>query len=147
GWILFKRGEYSNALPLLQESADKVPGSPEIQFHLGMVHYMLGEEAPARLALQKAADALKDFPQKQEAQRRLAVLAIPVGTANAAVRTELENYLRETPGDPAALMRLAQIQQRDGAVDQAVKTYEQLVADNPLYAPATHQLALLYGQL
>jgi tetratricopeptide (TPR) repeat protein len=147
GWILFKRGDYSSALPLLQEGAGKLPGSPEIQFHLGMAHYMLGEEGPARLALQKAADAAKDFPQKEEAQRRLTVLAIPVGTANAAVRTELENHLRETPDDPAALMRLAQIQQRDGALDQAVRTYEKLVADNPLYAPATHQLALLYGQL
>jgi tetratricopeptide (TPR) repeat protein len=46
-----------------------------------------------------------------------------------------------------ALTRLAEVQQRDGAVDQAVKTYEKVVADNPLYAPATRQLALLYGQL
>ena len=69
-----------------------------------------------------------------------------VGTANAGVRTELENYLRERPNDPAALVRLAELQQRDGAVDQAVKTYEKLIADNPLYAPATRQLALLYGQ-
>ena len=35
---------------------------PEIQFHVGMAHYMLGEEEPARLALQKAADASADFP-------------------------------------------------------------------------------------
>ena len=63
------------------------------------------------------------------------------------MRTELENYLRERPNDPAALVRLAELQQRDGAVDQAVKTYEKVVADNPLYAPATRQLALLYGQL
>ena len=63
------------------------------------------------------------------------------------VRTELENYLRKQPNDPAALVRLAELQQRDGAVDQAVKTYEKVVADNPLYAPATRQLALLYGQL
>ena len=62
------------------------------------------------------------------------------------LRTELENYLRERPNDPAALVRLAELQQRDGAVDQAVKTYEKVVADNPLYAPATRQLALLYGQ-
>ena len=65
----------------------------------------------------------------------------------AAVRTELENYLREQPNDPAALTRLAEIQQRDGAVDQAVKTYEKLIADDPHYAPATRRLALLYGQL
>jgi tetratricopeptide (TPR) repeat protein len=147
GWILFKRGEYSNALPVLQESAGKLPDSPEIQFHLGMAHYMLGEEEPARLALQKAVDAAKDFPEEQEARRLLTLLAIPVGAANATVRTELENYLRESPNDPAALMRLAEIQRHDGSVDQAVRTYEKLVADNPLYTPATHQLALLYGQL
>ena len=30
-------------------------------------------------------------------------------------------------------------------MDQAVKTYEKVIADNPLYAPALRQLALLYG--
>ena len=43
-------------------------------------------------------------------------------------------------------MRLAAIQERDGAIDQAVKTYEKVVAENPLFAPAMRQLALLYGQ-
>ena len=107
---------------------------------------MVGEEGPARVALQKAVDSPADFPGKDEARRRLTLLAIPVGTANAAVRSELENYLRATPNDPAALVRLAELQQRDGAIDQAVKTYEKVIADNPLYAPALRQLALLYGQ-
>ena len=44
GWILFKKGDYGNALRLLQESAGKLPDLPEIQFHVGMAHYMLGEE-------------------------------------------------------------------------------------------------------
>ena len=147
GWIMFKKGDYGNALRLLQESAGKLPDLPEVQFHVGMAHYMLGEEEPARLALQKAVDAPSDFPGKDEARQRLALLAIQVGAANAGVRTELENYLRQWPNDPAAMVRLAQVQERDGAVDQAVKTYEKVVADNPLYAPATRQLALLYGQL
>jgi tetratricopeptide (TPR) repeat protein len=146
-WILFKRGDYNGALPLLQESVAKLPNLPEIQFHLGMTYYMLGEEGPARDALQKAVDAPADFPAKDQARRRLALLAIPAGTANATVRTELENYLRESPNDPVALTRLAELQQREGAVDQAVKTYEKVVADNPSFAPAMHQLALLYGQL
>jgi tetratricopeptide (TPR) repeat protein len=146
-WILFKRGDYNGALPLLQESVAKLPNLPEIQFHLGMTYYMLGEEEPARVALQKAVDAPADFPAKDQARRRLTLLAIPAGTANATVRTELENYLRENPNDPVALTRLAEVQQREGAVDQAVKTYEKVVADNPSYAPAMRQLALLYGQL
>ena len=147
GWIMFKKGDYGNALRLLQESAGKLPDLPEAQFHVGMAHYMLGEEEPARLALQKAVDAPSDFPGKDEARQRLALLAVRVGAANGGVRTELENYLRQWPNDPAAMVRLAQVQERDGAVDQAVKTYEKVVADNPLYAPATRQLALLYGQL
>src|SRR5262245_16996145 len=147
GWILFKKGDYGPARRLLQESATKLPDQPEIQFHLGMAQYLLGEEEPARIALQKAADASADFPGKDEARQRLALLAIDAKTGNPGARTELENYLRKQPNDPAALMRLGEIQQRDGALDHAVKTYEKLVSDNPLYAPATRQLALLYGQL
>src|SRR5262249_28981097 len=147
GWILFKRGDYNGSLPLLQESVARLPTLPEIQFHLGMTYYMLGEEGPARDALQKAVDAPADFPAKYQARRRLILLSIPAATANATVRTELENYLRESPNDPVVVTRLAEVQQREGAVDQAVKTYEKVVADNPSYAPAMRQLALLYGQL
>jgi tetratricopeptide (TPR) repeat protein len=145
GWIQFKKGDYGDALRLLQEGAAKLADSPEVQFHVGMAQYMLGDEG-ARLALQKAADASADFPGREEARQRLALLAINAGTADSAARAELEKFLRERPSDPAALVRLAQVQARDGAVDQAVKTYEKVVADNPLYAPATRQLALLYGQ-
>jgi tetratricopeptide (TPR) repeat protein len=146
GWVLFKKGEYDNALQLLQESAGKVPENPEVQFHLGMAHYMLGDEGPARIALQKAADAPTDFPGKDEARQRLALLAIDARTASPAARTELENYLRERPNDPEALVRLARLQERDGTVDQAVKTYEKIVDAYPQFASATRQLALLYGQ-
>src|SRR5215813_486 len=147
GWIMFKKGDYGNALRLLQESAGKLPDQPEVQFHLGMAHYMLGEEESARVALQKAAESSADFPGKDEARQRLALLAIDARAGNPTIKTELENYLRKQPDDPAALTRLGEVQQREGAVDQAVKTYEKVVADDPLYAPATRQLALLYGQL
>jgi predicted Zn-dependent protease len=86
-------------------------------------------------------NASVDFPGKDEARQRLALLAIQVGTANAAVRKELENYLRERPNDPMALARLAEVQAWEGAVDQAMKTYEKVVADYPLFAPATRQRA------
>src|SRR4029450_1437015 len=70
-----------------------------------------------------------------------------MGAVNAGARTELENYLRKWPNDPAALVRLAELQQQEGALDQAVKTYEKLISDDTHYGPAPRQLALLYGKL
>jgi tetratricopeptide (TPR) repeat protein len=146
GWILYKRGEYSNALRLLQESTARLPDNPEIHFHLGMAAYMVGDEEAARTALQKAASAAADFPGKEDARRRLNILAIDTAAADSSSRTQLEGYLRDQPNDPVALFRLAAIQQRDGATDQSVKTYEKIVDVDPLFAPAIRRLALLYGQ-
>jgi len=111
-----------------------------------MAHYMLGDEAAARLALQTAVDGGGDFPGKEEARQRLAVLALDAETANAAARTELDNALRRWPQDPNALLRLAQFQIHDGAADQALKILETIIADNPLHHPALRRLALLYGE-
>jgi tetratricopeptide (TPR) repeat protein len=146
GWIAFKKGDYGDALRALQESAAKRPDDPEIQYHVGMAHYMLGEEEPARIALKKAADASVDFPGKDDARKRLSLLAIGIGAADPAGRTELQNYLKEQPNDPAALTRLAALQQQDGAVDDAIKTYDKALAADAFYAPAIRQLALLYAR-
>jgi len=145
GWILYKRGEYTRALGLIQECVLKLPAEPEVQFHLGMTHYMLGEEEPARLALQRAVAANKDFPDKEEGRRRLALLAIDAKTADAAARADLEKRLRETPDDPIALSRLAQIQEREGAFAKAVQTYETALKQNPQNAQILLRLAQLYS--
>jgi putative PEP-CTERM system TPR-repeat lipoprotein len=146
GWIQFKRGDYGNALRALQEAASALADNAEVQFHFGMAQYMLGDEAPARLALKNAADSSTEFAGKDEARRRLALLAINAATADSAARTLLGEFLRERPNDPAAMVRLAQMQIRDGAVDQAIRTYERVIADSPHYAPATRELTLLYGR-
>ena len=96
GWILFQKGDYGNALRLLQESAGKLPNSPEIQFHAGMAHYMMGEEGPARLALQKAVDATADFPGKDEARQRLILLAIDRRSRNSWCTDRTGKLLAET---------------------------------------------------
>jgi tetratricopeptide (TPR) repeat protein len=146
GWIQFKRGEYSNALAMLQESAALLSDQAEIQFHLGSAQYMLGQDEAARPTLKKAVDAAVEFPGKDEARRRLAILAIEPRSANAADRNELQSYLKDRPNDPVALSRLAEIQIRDGAVDEALKSYEKVVATNPQFAPATRRLAVLYRE-
>src|SRR5262249_11609865 len=93
GWISFKRGDYAGALRVLQESATKLPDSAEISYHLGMASYMVGDEASARVALEKAVAASADFSGKEEARKRLALLAID--SANPAARAEIESNLRE----------------------------------------------------
>jgi putative PEP-CTERM system TPR-repeat lipoprotein len=146
GWITFKKRDYRAALPLLRESAGELPDLPQIQFHFGMSHYMLGQEEQARAALTKAVEAGVDFPELEEARARLALLAIDPPTADAKDRADLEEFLKARPRDPAALARLAALRARDGNPDQAIKIYDNILVDDPLYAPAVRQLALIYAE-
>jgi tetratricopeptide (TPR) repeat protein len=143
-WLMFKKGDYAGALRLLSDKSDQLSSRPVYEFHLGMIHYMLGEEEAARLNLQKAVNANADFAGKDEARARLAILTGDIAAPGA--RSEIEKVLRAQPNDPAALVRLAALQQRDGKDDQAIETYEKVIADNPAFAPAIRGLAVLYAQ-
>ena len=68
GWILYKRGDYQQALPILQESAGKAADNPEIQFHLGMTAYMMGQTDLARVALQESGQRSQRFPRQGREQ-------------------------------------------------------------------------------
>src|ERR1051326_2339502 len=121
GWVVFKRGEYSYALSLLQESAEKLSKDPEVQSHLGMAYYMLGQEDRAQNAFKRALSSDQDFPGKAEAGRRLAVLAIDGKTAAPAARASFEQQLQKRPGDPVVLSRLAAIYERDHTPEKIAK--------------------------
>jgi tetratricopeptide (TPR) repeat protein len=142
GWIVFKKGDHGNAHRILQESASKLPNDPEVQFHAGMGHYVLGDEELARVAFEKAINSNLNFPGKNESERRLAILNMKAADPNA--RAELNNYLRQNSSDPVAQRKLAAIEEREGASDQAVKTYEKIVSEYPSFAPAIKRLAILY---
>jgi tetratricopeptide (TPR) repeat protein len=143
GWILYRRGEYQRALVFLEESAAKLSDHADIQFHLGLVHYALGDEAPARTALEQAAQG-KDFQDKDEADRRLAILAVDPNNPDAAARTLLEKRLQENPADPIALVRLGAIQEREGAVNKAIESYQAALKANEKNPQVLLKLAQLY---
>src|SRR6185503_13356242 len=145
GWILFKRGEYPWALSLLQESAnsDRMPKSAEVLFHLGMTHYMLGEEQSARSAFQRALETKQDFPGKAEAEQRLAFLSgSSVETKDLAA---LERQLEANPRDPILLHRIASVYEQSGSFDRAAKAYHQALQYNPKNITAMVKLARLYA--
>ena len=145
GWILFKKGDYPRALTVLQDSAERAPADAEIQFHLGMAHYMMDEEDAARVALQRAVASQQDYPNKDEARSRLAVLNMDTAGAGASVLAGLEKALQDHPDDPVILNRIGTVQEHQGAFEKAAATYETALKQNPDAIPIMAKLARLYA--
>ncbi len=145
GWALFKRGEYQQALTLLQEAADKVPDSSEIAFHVGMAHYMMGQTDAARSAFQRALSSTEDFPSKSDAQNRLALLGAEAGQEQSMTVEQLEQLLGEQPNDLVARLRLAEAYEKQSAWANAVGAYEAALKLNPKLASVALKLAQLYS--
>ena len=145
GWILYQKRQYPRALVLLEESASKLPASTEVQYHLGMTHYMLGEEEPARVALQRAIQANADFPGSEDVKQSLSVLAIDPKTAGADARASLEKRVSQKPDDPIAQSRLAAIYERAGEMEKAANAYEASLKTSPDNVNVLLSLARVYS--
>ena len=143
GWILYRKGDYQQALTLLQESARKLPSNPEIQFHLGMASYMMGEMDDARTAFRQAAAAANDFPGKDEVQRRLALLEVVEGKSTKLSSDDLKAILSQQPDDLVTRMLLGESYEKQGAFGEAAAAYEQAIKLNPKLLSATSKLAQL----
>ena len=72
GWVRYKRGEYQQALPLLQQAVDTAPDSPLMRYHLGMAQLRLGDRDAARRNLEVAVAASSPFAGLDEARSALA---------------------------------------------------------------------------
>jgi hypothetical protein len=53
---------------LLRESAEKLPGNAEVQYHVGMAAYRAGDKQAARNALNAAVRSASIFRGKDEAR-------------------------------------------------------------------------------
>ena len=140
GWILYKRGDYQQALTLLQDSAVKFPDNPEVQFHLGMAQYMMGNKDAAHNALEKAVHAGADFSGKDEAQQRLAQLEN--SSSNGGSSGQATNESGESK-DLIALLRQADSYEKQGDSAKAAATYERAFKVNPRLASTALKIAQL----
>jgi len=144
GWILYKRGDYGQALALMEESSRKVPDNAEIQFHLGMANYMMGHINAARFALDLAVQST-DFPDRDEAQRRLKLLQDSADAAAGLSSGELEALLAKQPNDLIILNRLAEAYERAGQPAKAAATYERILKLNVKLPNVMLKLAEFYA--
>jgi len=142
GWCCYKRRDYQQALALLTEAAAKLADMPEVQFHLGMAAYMMGQSEIARTALKLAAAAAADFPGKPDIQSRLALLESGAAALSA---TDLEAALQKQPDDVLLQMRLAAAYERQGVNDRAVAAYGKALELNPKLTTAVIKLAQLHA--
>ena len=76
GWIYFKTQDYTKAVGLLKESAEKIPENPVVRYHLGMACYKKGDIQCAREALQQALRLSRDFPEAEEAKQTLVEIGL-----------------------------------------------------------------------
>ena len=53
-WVMYKRGNYANAMPLLQECVHKSPDTAQFHYHLGMTLLAAGQKAKGKEQLEAA---------------------------------------------------------------------------------------------
>jgi tetratricopeptide (TPR) repeat protein len=145
GWVLFKRDDYQQAVPLLEEAADKIGDSAEVRFHLGMAHYMMGQAEAARSDFEQALKIAQEFPSKKEAESRLELLKQTGGSSNALTAEQLEDMLKQHPRDVVARLRLAETYKGQNSFDRAANAYQEALKYNPKLAAAALDLAQLYA--
>lgn len=56
GWLLYRRGQFENALPYLQNAAAGLPNDPIVAAHLGFAYAALERNEEALAQMQKAVD-------------------------------------------------------------------------------------------
>ncbi len=144
GWILYRAGDYRQAQNLLKEAADKMRNEPEVQYHLAMASYMMGDTKTALTGFEAAALAPQDFSGKEEAKKRLTLLKEGNSAGDASVE-QLEGLVKQQPNDPVALAKLAEVYERQGAADKAASYYEQAIKANPKLPAPMMKLAELYA--
>ena len=71
-WVMYKKGNYSGAIPLLEEAVKKTPNSAEYHYHLGMTLVAAGQKDKGRSQLQ-ASLQMKDLKDADAAQARQAL--------------------------------------------------------------------------
>lgn len=141
GWIEYRLGRYEAALGLIIEGAAKLSEISEVQYHLGLAHYAMGNETEARTALDTAlkSSSSKGAPWTVRANEQLQFL-----NDGQATIDQLNQRLEGTPDDLIAWLRVARKYEENGQTDAAREAYERALKMNPKLIAATVGLIRLY---
>jgi tetratricopeptide (TPR) repeat protein len=72
GWVYLRRGDYSQALPLLQRAAQALPSQASVTYHLGLAELAAGNLAAGKRALQRCLTQRPEDELERDARHALA---------------------------------------------------------------------------
>lgn len=70
-WVMFRKGDYAGAIPLLKDCVAKDPGSAQFLYHLGMVLVADGQKNEGKAKLQAALQKNLDSQDAEQARKTL----------------------------------------------------------------------------
>ena len=71
-WVMYKKGNYSGAIPVLEECVKKTPDSAQFHYHLGLALMAAGQKEPGKVQLQAALQMNKlAAADKEQAKQAL----------------------------------------------------------------------------
>jgi len=73
-WVMYRRGNFESAMPLLREAVQKAPDSAEYRYHLGMTLVASGQKAKGKEELEAALRLKQDSASEQQVRQALAQL-------------------------------------------------------------------------
>lgn len=74
GWLMYRNGNYEDAVKLLESAVESAPGVPQLRYHLGMAYYKVDRLEGAKTHLQAAVGAGQSFVGLDEARQTLDLL-------------------------------------------------------------------------
>ena len=74
GWVLYKKGSYSSAMPLFVDCVSESPKTASFQYHLGLTQMALGNKVEAKRSLERALNLNLDPTDAQKARQELSQL-------------------------------------------------------------------------
>jgi tetratricopeptide (TPR) repeat protein len=147
GNLLYQTGDYVWSADLLQEAARSKPGQPALQYELALAQYAVGRASEAGENLNRLLSGGPEFAQRDEAGRLAAMIAAGASPEQAeASAGDARKILEKDPGYLPAMMVSALALERQGDTSGAAAAYEEILAKDPYFTPATRQLAMIWAR-
>lgn len=136
GLLQSQRGEFAEAVRLMEASLGAFPQQPEVANNLGNALSALGRH---REAVDSYGQALRLYPRYAVAFRNLGLSYLELGILDDA-GVCFRRCLDIDADDAAAWLGLGSVQRRRGEIEAAVASFSRALAIRPDYAEAHHNL-------